>query len=258
MPWPHQIERWRQFVLWECKDVYPDLVLAIIKKESGGIPGLVAGASCKPWPIPLAGGGTITYNHALGLMQIVPRTIASYNERHPDEIVYYEDMKGQDERAARLQIRVGCAVYASAVNALFRYDPRIFPAPSPGNATVEQLKLALVAYRMGFGALRKKLDKLRELGKPLTFESLANTFPNWGMNEQGQWINRPIFYTSTLWDAAINHGMQPGEPTPPWTPGPTTPPGSPPPAIAGISNQTLGLLITVLVVSYKVWKSMKK
>ena len=248
MPWPHQIERWRQFVQWECKDVSPDLVLAIIKHESGGIPGLVAGASCKPHALPLAGGGSITFNHALGLMQVIPGTIASYNASHPSDIVYYEDMKGQDERSARLQIRVGCAVYAKGVNNLYHYDSQEFPAASPGTASPNQLILALVAYRMGSGAVRNKLNKLRAMGKPLTFEALAATFPNWGQNQQGQWINRPIYYTQTVWDNAINHGMIPGEPPPPWTPGP------PDAEIAGGKNGTMLIVVALAVFLYKSMK----
>lgn len=247
MPWPNQIERWRQYVLWECRDLAPDLILAIIKKESAGIPGLVASASCSPYPIPLSSGGSITFNHALGLMQIVPRTIASYNSSHPQDIVYYEDMKSKDERAARLQIRVGCAVFASAVRNLHLYDPSVFPGSTPGNATPNQLILALVAYRMGSAALSKRLDKLKQMGKPLTFEALANTFPNWGQNAQGEWINRPIHYAQTVWKTALNHGMEPGEPPPPWTPGP------PDSEIAGFNPSILFLLAA----SYFLYKGLK-
>ena len=251
MPWPNQIERWRQFVKWECKDLAPDLVLAIIRKESGGIPGLIATASCKPWQIPSIAGGYITFNHALGLMQVVPRTIASYNQSTTTDRVYFEDMKGQEERAARLQIRVGCAVYASAILNLHQYDPLTFKAATPATADPNHLILALVGYRMGSGALRKKLDKLKALGKPLTFEALAATFPNWGQNQQGEWINRPIYYTQTVWDASINHGFNPGEPPPPWTPGPPTT------AIAGISNETLGLFVGFALLAWRLFQRCK-
>ena len=248
MPWPTQIERWRQFVSWECKDLAPDLILAIIRQESGGSPGLIATASCKPWPIPSVSGGMVTFNHAMGLMQVVPRTLASYNDRHPGEIVYFEEMKGTGERAARLQIRVGCAVYASAIRNLHLYDPQTFKGATPATADPNQLMLAIVGYRMGSGALRKKLNKLRELGKPLTFEALAATFPNWGMGAEGQWINRPIHYTQTVWNSAINHGFNPGEPAPPWTPGPPTT------EIAGIGGEAFGILAALAIIAFKIWK----
>lgn len=257
MPWNPQIERWRQFVQWECKDIQPDLMLAIIRQESGGIPGLVATAFCKPGPIPKEQGGFIIFDHALGLMQIVPLTIASYNERHPSDIVYFEDMKGQDERAARLQIRVGCAVYASAVRNLYLYDPQTFPGESPGSANADQLILALVGYRMGTNALRKKLDGLKAQGKPLSYESLQNTFPGWG----GE-INRVYHYTSTVWDNAVNHGFDPGAPipTPPPTP-PGSPPGTPTPpgtALAGFNLSSLAVIVSIAWVIYRIWKGFNR
>lgn len=255
MQWPEHIESWRQFVLWECRDIPPDLVLAIIKHESNGVAGIASIATTKPHDIPLEGGGHINYNHALGLTQIIPGTIASYNNSHPSDIVYYEDMKGTDERAARLQIRVGCAVYASGIRNLYNYNPQTFTGNTPGAATVDQLMFGLTAYARGFRALRKKLNILAEQGIALTFANLAANFPTWGQNAAGEWINRPIQYTETVWNNAINHGMEPGDTTT-HPPGPPT--GPPDTLIAGFDGPAIAMTLGVLILGWKLWKGLQK
>lgn len=236
MIWPPHIERWRKYAIWECRDIPPDLILAIIKYESNGVPGRPSETTTKRHDIPLAAGGFINYNHALGLMQIIPGTIASYNKAHPNDPVFYEDMSGKDERAARLQIRVGCAVFANGVRKLYKYDPRVFIGDTPGRATPDQLLLALTIYAHGWGNLRPKLNALRARGIPLSFANVERHFPNWGQNKEGKWINRPLYYAKTVWTNAINHGM-----TPPDT------------MIAGFDGSML-LLAAVLVVAYTVSK----
>lgn len=213
MLWPPRVERHRERVQWESRGFQPDLILAIIKKESGGVIGKKAGLTCKPWEIPTTSGGMITYNRALGLMQVVPRTIAGYNNRHPDALVYYEQMSGKTEADARIQIRVGCDVLAIEIRNLHNYDGLAFPGTTPNNIDTNQLLCALLGYRMGFGSLTKKLNKLRDRGLALTYANIKNEFPNWGLNpDTGQWIHRPIHYTETIWEAALNHGMTPGAP----------------------------------------------
>lgn len=213
MLWPPRIERFRQMVLWESNGLPTDLILAIIKQESGGTIGRKAGATCRPWEIPTLSGGMITYNRALGLMQVVPRTIAGYNNRHPNSPVYYEQMSGKGLTDARIQIRVGCDVLAKEIRNLHSYDAAAFPGTVPSNTDTNQLLCAILGYRMGFGSLKKKLNKLKDRGLALTYANIKNEFPNWGLNQQtGQWINRPIHYTETIWTAALDHGMTPGVP----------------------------------------------
>lgn len=213
MPWPPRIERFRQMVLWESQGLPPDLILAIVKQESGGFIGKKAGTTCKPWAIPNLGGGFIIYNRALGLMQVVPRTIAGYNNRHPGAPVYFEQMSGETLTDARIQIRVGCDVLAKEVRNLHGYDSAAFPGSGPGDADINQLLCAILGYRMGFGALTKKLNKLKTMGLALTYENIKEQFPLWGYNqESGNWVNRPIHYTETIWTAALDHGMEPGAP----------------------------------------------
>lgn len=199
MSWPQHIEQWRQYAIWEGRDIPPDLMLAIIAAESGGQAGRLSQATTKPAAVPRADGSEITFNRAMGLTQCIPSVVAGYAKafKHP---AYFEDMTGSDERAARLQVRLGAWVFASGVRLLHDYDPIAFPAKSPGASTPEQLKLALVAYAIGFGNLKKKLDVLKEEKTPLALDTLKTRFPWWGYNkEAGQWINRPIQSSEKKW-----------------------------------------------------------
>jgi hypothetical protein len=211
MTWPQHIERWRQFANWESKDIPTDLILAIIDHESGGRAGIKSQANTKSAAVPMDSGETVTVNNALGLMQILPAHIAAWNE-HKTPKITLEDMTGNDERAARLQIRIGSSIFASYVQKLHQFDPVEFPGDSPGKATPDQLSLALVAYAIGPGkkggekGLIPKLEQLRAQRKPLTLESLRTTFPKWGYSERkARWINRPVQAAKTVWTDYIEH-----------------------------------------------------
>ncbi len=219
MTWSVKIGQWRRVVASEARDIPHDLILAIIAHESGGKAGIPSKATTKAHDIPLRGGGVVNYNHALGLMQVIPGTLAAYNKNNPT--VFFEDMAGQDEQAARAQVRVGSSVYANAIRALYRYDPRTFPGGTPGKAPPDQLMLALTAYAFGFGRLRKKLDALKARGEPLTFNALAANFPDWG-KVGDKWLSRPIKYARWVWTNAKKHGNggDPIIPTPTPTPKP--------------------------------------
>jgi len=214
MAWPPQIEQWRKYAIWEGKDIPADLILAIIQHESGGVAGRLSQATTKAADIERSDGSTITMNHAMGLTQCIPSVVAGYNEQFPQK-AFYEDMTGADQRAARLQIRLGAWVLASNVRLLHDYDPLLFPGSTPGAATPEQMRLALVAYAIGFGknsppggrGLKPKLDELKARGLPLTIESLKDVFPNWGYSAKKEmWINRPLHYASVVWDRMLKHG----------------------------------------------------
>lgn len=214
MSWANQIEQWRQFAIWEGRDIPPDLLLSIIAHESGGRAGAQANISCKAGELPKMDGSTIEVNKALGLTQCIPAVIEGYNQNFP-ETAFYEDMIGDGERAARLQIRIGAWIYAANVRQLHNYDPVSFPGATPGRASPEQLKLALVAYAIGFGAksgpggkgLKPKLDELKARGLPLTLENIAAVFPNWGKRPDSEtWINRPVHYARTVWGNYQKHG----------------------------------------------------
>jgi hypothetical protein len=204
--WSSNIERYREVVSWECKDIPVDLVLAIINHESGGKAGLQATVKCKSAVLPSVTGTNWTVNHALGLMQVIPPNIVSWNENPNHEQVYVEDMIGDDERAIRLQIRIGCWIFASCVAGLHQFFPTEFPTTSAADATDNHLQCSLCAYAVGTGAVRDKLAELASQGKPLTFKQLGVSFPDWGKNQKtGKWINRPIHYAEIVWNQYAAH-----------------------------------------------------
>ena len=171
-----------------------------MQHESGGVPGREGGVGTKCGMLPTASGGQVEICRALGLMQIHPRTVASWNE-HGNETAFVEDMTGDDERAIRLQIRIGCWYLAACVAGLHKYYSKSFPAVSASQADQNQIQCALIGYAVGLGALRQKLDQLKEENKPLTYEQLVKSFPNWGKSQKtGKWINRPLHYAAVVWD----------------------------------------------------------
>jgi SLT domain-containing protein len=197
MSWPPKIERLRKFVSWECKDIPPDLILAIIKHESGGNPGIPAKVNCKCGMLPDVNGNQVKVCNALGLMQIIPATVNWYNDQAPDdEKATFEDMTGSDERAIRLQIRIGCKFLALVNNYLHQRYPETVPERSLANAKDDQIKLVLTGYAVGHGNTAKKMAKAIEADKSPTFANLKRLFPTWGQNAQGKWINRPLKYAN--------------------------------------------------------------
>jgi soluble lytic murein transglycosylase-like protein len=212
MPLKPRIERLREMVSWESIGIPVPLLLAIIHQESRGSIGLKARVNTKPWAIPSINGGNITFNKAMGLMQVVPRTLAAFNNRHPSSPVYYEQMVGKTLNDARLQIRVGAEVLAHEIDTLHNRYPNQFPS-SVTDVEPNQLLFAILAYRMGSGSLGKRLTELKARGLNFTYENIKSQFPKWGYNSKtGKWINRPIYYTDKIWNAAIDGGMVPGLP----------------------------------------------
>jgi hypothetical protein len=218
MSWPPKIERLRKFVSWECKDIPPDLVLAIIKHESGGNPGIPATVNCKCGLLPDVNGNQVKVCNALGLMQIIPATVNWYNDQAPDdEKATLEDMTGSDERAIRLQIRIGCKFLALVNNYLHQKFPETVPEHSLANAKDDQIKLVLTGYAVGHGNTEKMMEKAIEADKSPTFANIQRLFPTWGQNASGKWINRPLKYandTITMFQANRSGsyvGTRPGD-----------------------------------------------
>lgn len=199
MSWPPKIERLRQFVVWECKDIPPDLVLAIIKHESGGVPGIAARVKCKCGPLPDVNGNQVEVCNALGLMQTIPATIDWYNQTaEADKVATIEDMTGSDERAIRLQIRIGCKFLAHCNRYLHKRFPETVPEASLANAADDQIRLVLTGYAVGNGATAEKMQTAKEQNYSPTFANIQRLFPKWGQNAAGKWINRPLKYAGDV------------------------------------------------------------
>jgi len=213
MQWPPKIERLQNAVRWECKDIPPDLVLAIIKHESGGTIGRPGGVKTKCGNVPTVNGGLKKVCRAYGLMQVIPSTVNYYNSQQsdPNDRATFEDISGKDERAARMQIKLGCFYLAFANHFLNKTYPVDFPAVSLSTAKPDQVKAVLAAYAVGHGAIQKKLNALQEQNRKLTFSNLEKYFPDWGKNKSGEWINRPLHYARVVnkWYQA-DHTQSPG------------------------------------------------
>lgn len=198
--WPNRIEALREFVLCECRDIPPDLVLAIIKHESAGIIGRPGNAKIRtPGTLYDTAGNPHKIDIALGLMQCIPAVVNGYNAGAPaGEKATLEDMTGDDERAARLQIRIGCNFLAASNHKLNNSFPEACPAQSLAAATDDQIAIVLTAYAVGPGATSKKLKKLAELGKKQSFANLKINFPDWGKNAEGEYVNNPLGYANVV------------------------------------------------------------
>lgn len=196
MSWPDKIELLRNYVVWECRDIPPDVVLAIIQHESGGQPGIPARVKCKCGMLPTVDGGERKVCRALGLMQTIPATINWYNQsaKTDDDRATYEDMTGEDERAIRLQIRVGCKFLALCNRYLNRLYPEACPAESLSAAKPDQISIVLTAYAVGHGNTGKKIKGLIADGIKPNFKNLQKHYPDWGKNKAGVQINNPLRY----------------------------------------------------------------
>lgn len=202
MAWPKKIELLRRYVEWECKNIPPDLVLAIIKQESGGVPGIVAKVACKCGNVPSVVGDEIEVCNAVGLLQTIPATISFYNQSaQGKDVATIEDMVGHDDRAKRMQIRVGCKYLAYVNHYLFTNYPSACPERSLANADDNQIAIVLTGYNMGNGAIGKKLQQLIDKNISPTWSNIKKYFSDWGKNKNGKWINRPIKYGTDVLNA---------------------------------------------------------
>lgn len=198
--WPNRIEALRDYVLCECRDIPPDLALAIIKHESAGVIGRPGKGHIKtPGILFDVHGNPHQIDIALGLMQCVPAVINGYNSGAPaGEKATLEDMTGNDERAARLQIRIGCQFLAGANKKLHNRFPTACPENSLSRASDDQIGILLTGYAVGPGATAEKLQELIDAGKKPTFANLKKEFPTWGQNKEGKWVNRPLQFATVV------------------------------------------------------------
>ena len=206
--WPDSIERYRKYVGWECRDIPPDLVLAVIQNESNGVAGLAAGRQSKSRTyLPCADDTEKWVDRAYGLMQCVPGTVLSYNDYQrsrsdfdPNKLATWEDISGKDERAIRMQIAIGCYYLAVANKILNLNHPMSAPAKSLSNANADQIKLVLSSYAVGAGATDEKLKSLDEQNLKPTFANIEKRFPDWGKP-----ANRPVYYAKKVFNRFSNH-----------------------------------------------------
>lgn len=186
MPWKKQVERWRDMVREEqVRSTSPlpeNLILSVIHVESRGYPG-----------------STNPKSGASGLMQVMPNTLAWYNQQTGDNIPL-DQLRSKTH--PREQIRVGLWVMHQFWRGAHRYlTDRLTDIP------VDELaKIADLFYVAGPGAAKKRLDKLEI---PF-FHYAEQRFPKWNAlpHPRNVW---KILPTDTLWNTeAISKWLKGG------------------------------------------------
>lgn len=130
-----------------------DLVLALIDRESSGIPGLVNAQS-----------------GAMGLGQVMPVVVRDYNAVTGDNISH-EDLKGKSDADAEKQIRIAVWVLLRFWRSAHRYLIRRNPNHNPDDLA----RIADLFYVAGPGATQRKLNTLENP----TWQAIEDRFPEW-------------------------------------------------------------------------------
>lgn len=131
-----------------------DLILAVIDVESRGKAGLLN---------PKSG--------ASGLMQVMPGTLADYNERHPNEPVSLAELRSSSATAAVKQIRVGISVLSSFWRGAYNYLSDRW-----SNVPIDELAhVADLFFVAGPGATRQRLNMMPNP----TWAAIQARFPKW-------------------------------------------------------------------------------
>ena len=185
------VDRWLPIVNEVRGKIPAKLILAIIKNESGGRPGIIAGVKTKyAKSLNKRDGSKILVNKALGLMQVIPTNISHYNKNVSP--VTYDDMTGNTNADAKKQIALGTYILKNNFTWLHKLNPTIFPFPI-GNLTSNQLSFGLAAYAYGNKRVLDKINELRKLKMAIRWENLVKKWPNWGRP-----ANNPIYYVSKI------------------------------------------------------------
>lgn len=195
---PASVERWRDLVEQECArpskppswnlPISPNWVLALIKQESGGVPGKKAYRK--------AGDGS----YARGLLQCIKSVTDDYNQRNGTSYDHETVIGGEGDDDARIQIRVGLELLRHKRAQVLAY----MKAKGGSLLDVDISQIADTAYAMGWGAARAKLDTMIKEGLELDFQQMALRFAKWGYSESKKnWINQPIHHAKEIRKAYV-------------------------------------------------------
>lgn len=193
------VERWRVLAGELAGGIPVDLVLGIIWHESNGKPGAIGRRKTKCSLMPSSSGPRRACN-ALGLMQVVPRNVTSWNAQNPGKVATWELMTGCSDRAARMQIRIGVSILRSSLAWLEQYG---LPWPA-GALNDEQIKIGLMVYAWGPGNMRPYLEELRSTRRPITAAEISAAWP-----ELGKPANQPLRYSRRVWNKTYGAGESP-------------------------------------------------
>ena len=161
---PPLVERWRSVAHQVEPEIPAALVLAIIRRESAGRPGLLGRSNDD------------------GLMQCKPATVAFYNRHHEDKITH-EEMSRADLDSAKKQIAVGAWYLGHCLATVHAWNPAAAPWPA-GPLTDYQILLADLCYARGVAGVGKLRARALAAGYPDTFDGLhrfrETHDPTWG------------------------------------------------------------------------------
>lgn len=172
MTFPSNVERWRAAAQAELSrqrlPLPTELVLAVIKKESGGDQSAISSVG------------------AMGLMQVMPNTLRWYNDSKGTK---YTD--AQFKQSAALQIKVGIWVLKGFWQSAYRYLVK-----RTNQIGVDLLsKAASLFYVFGPGRARKYWDKTQP-----TYEAFAARYSGTDPIKNG--------YATKIWDWANSAGAR--------------------------------------------------
>lgn len=196
MVFRRQVEQWRSLAAEYAKGIPVDLILGIISHESGGRPGEKGGRPTRCALVP-SSSGPKRVCRALGLMQVVPRNVVSWNKSHPKRIATWETMTGKGTSSARKQIELGVFILRGSFAWLKRYG---FAWPSK-RLNEEQIRIGLMVYAWGPGNMKPYLDELQEAGRPITAAEIGARWPGLGKPQ-----NQPLRYSRVVWNRSFQSG----------------------------------------------------
>jgi hypothetical protein len=168
------VDQWRSLVGAELDrsryPLPPELVLAVMKRESNGKVGVINSSS-----------------GASGLMQVMPIALKDYNQNHKLKYTM-ADLRSKTSAGARIQVRVGLWILATFWRGAYRYLKKKL-----GEVALDDLaRTADFFYAAGPGNARKKLDKI---ARP-TYDAVKARYPNWDR----------IVPAQRVWDWVSTHG----------------------------------------------------
>lgn len=244
---PAPVERWRAIVadLVHASALSPsvkpqivEMFLANVHLESSGTPGKVGntdtGSSYTDAEI-ACGLPAWKRARALGLGQVVPGTLRSYNARHADHVSPC-DLAGTSDESGRKQLAVSWWVLLSCLGA-------VGLTPQTTALDDEMIRMARLCYARGIGATYKKRADAIAARYPGTFGGMEMFAPKWGAPD------RPFYGARRLLAEYQRATGQAAPIVPPDVPAPTPTPGP-----SGASDLGAGALILLLLAALYFFK----
>lgn len=171
------VKRWRPMVSAElARQSVPlptELILAVLQRESNGVPGTVNQKS-----------------GASGLLQVMPGTLKDFNKREKKKYTL-SDMRSSDLSSAQKQIEVGISTLASFWRSAYRYLSDRLP-----NVPIDELsRIADLFYAAGPGAVQKRLDPISP-----TWNAVQAHYPNWNALPHPRHVFELVDSENTQWN----------------------------------------------------------